>query len=386
MKSPELNYPLPENNDLDKSKESLYMEYGELSPEEQEKMKIVNEQFENPQFVEIPIPGNENEKIKVEYIVLDARDEKKFNNDKTILNVAGFGASYRGQEPFIKLLAVRENKRVINISMPNTGKSDTMPVEFRKWSEEGRSFEQFVEVLNTSFEVIKDKEPKEEKKTTDEISLVGVSKGALVATEMAVKYPDKVKDLVLIHPSGVNNEEGFWSLTKRQALETMSDKKALNKNPEIKLEHKKELEEAYQEMFGKSLQEAYEEAGGEGKFDLQDADTQAHNFHNQSADNINKDGRANIMNNFLWHVWEVTTLAKGGTLEMLPKVKANTYIIYGGDDKLFPPSQVEKIKEKMPNIDIKVFAGMNHNGPYQNSRRYSASVGTFLGKMREEGK
>ena len=52
------------------------------------------------------------------------------------------------------------------------------------------------------------------------------------------------------------------------------------------LQNKKELEDSYKQMFGRSLQEAYEEAGGEGIFDLQDADTQAHDFHNEAAKGV----------------------------------------------------------------------------------------------------
>jgi pimeloyl-ACP methyl ester carboxylesterase len=388
MKSPELNYPLPENNDSDKSKESLDMEYGELSPEEQQKMKIVNEQFDNPKFVEIPIPGNENEKIKVEYVVLDARGEEDIDeNDKTMVYVPGFSGSYRAPEKFIKLMAARENKRVINISLPSTGKSDNMPTESRKWEKSERSFEFYADILNNSFDTIRENEKEDGQKSTEEISLVSSSMGSVVATEMALKYPDKIKDLVLVHPAGIN-EESIFQLAKRFVVEKVRDKKALLTSPKIDPAHKKELEDSYKEMFGKSLQEAYEEAGGDRTFDLQYADTQAHAFNKAAANDILKDGTPNTMKNPLWRAWEAFTIANGAVLKMLPKVKANTYIIYGGNDKLFPSEQIEKIRDNMPstdNVRIDTFPSMGHDSIYQDARKYSASIGTFLDKMRKKG-
>jgi len=386
MKSPE-STPL---SAVEKNK-SLDMGYGELSPEEQERMKIVNEQFKNPQFVEIPIPGNENEKIRVEYVILDARENKSENNleeiDNTMVYIPGFSASYRAPEKFIKLMAVRENKRVINISLPSTGESDPMPTEIRKWKKPDRSFEFYADILNNSLDAIRESEKDDDKPTTDEISLVSASMGSVIATEMAIKYPNKVKDLVLVHPAGVN-EESILQLAKRFVAEKFRDKKTLLQNPEIDSAHKKELEDAYQEMFGRSLQEAYEEAGEDGTFDLQDADTQYHDFNKAAASDVLKDGTPNIIKNPLWRAWEAFTIANGDVLKMLPKVRANTYIIYGGGDKLFPPEQIKKIVDNMPNtqnIRIDTFPSMGHDSIYQEARKYSSSIGTFLDKMRKKG-
>lgn len=390
MRLSEFNYS-SESKSSGENEESFDMEYGELSEEEKAKMKIVNEQFENPKFVEIPMPGNENETMKIEYVVLDARENESENNleetDNTVVYIPGFSASYRAPEKFIKLMAVRENKRVINISLPSTGESDSMPTESRKWKRPERSFEFYADILNNSFDAIREDEKAGAKQSTEKISLVSSSMGSVIATEMAVKYPNKVKDLVLVHPAGVN-EESILQLAKRFVTEKFRDKKTLLQNSEIDPAHKKELEDAYQEMFGRSLQEAYEEAGGERIFDLQDADTQAHDFNKAAAGDILKDGTPNTIKNPLWRAWEAFTIANGDVLKMLPNVKANTYIIYGGNDKLFPTEQIEKIRDNMPkvaNIRIDIFPSMGHDSIYQDARKYSASIGTFLDKMREKG-
>jgi pimeloyl-ACP methyl ester carboxylesterase len=387
-----LRESIPNEEIIEKeSNKDLDMEYGDLSSEEKEKMEIVTEQFNNPQFVEIPMPGNEEEKMKIEYVILDARGDQELkealaSNDRTVVYVPGFNASYRNPQSFTKLMAVRENKRVIIISMPSTGQSDPPPIDWRKWKRSDRSFEPFVDVLNNSLDSIRESEISEQKKTTDEISLVSASMGSMIATEMAAKYPDKVKDLVLMHPAGVN-EEKVLQLAKRFYPEILGGKKVLMQNPEIDLEYKKELEDAYQKTFGKSLQEAYEEAGGEGKFDLQDADTQAHDFSKQVSKNIQIDGTPNTIKNPLWRVWEALSVAKGGILKMLPKVKANIYVIYGASDNLFPSSQVEKMRDKLensPNTKIDIFPSMIHDSIYQDARKYTSSVGAFLNEMRKK--
>lgn len=411
-RSPEMHMPpVDEAAPQEEKKVKPAMEYGELSPEEQKKLEIINEQFDHPKFIEIEAPGVENRKLKIEYVVLDARDENdlthaKEMNDRTVIHIPGFGSSYRANGHYEKLLALKEKKRVIVMSQPSTGHSDDAPDEWRKWSKKDRSFDPISEVLNRSIDAIRQEEEKSGNPiTTPELSVSSSSLGSMYAIDLAIKHPEKVKDLILMHPAGVN-EELPTSLGRRWAKETVMGKggiKAVAKNwlpkslvgedtgvKDIDPAYAAELQSAYEEMFGKSLQQAYEEAGGQGTFDINEAERQDQEFRRAVASSIMADGKiaASRTGGMKWRAWEAFTIAKGGILDKLPQVKANTYVIYGSKDNLFPVEQLPRVKEALTNaatVQTDVFP-THHDDIYQDARKYTANVGGFIDKMRQREK
>jgi len=368
------------------------MEYGELSEQEKEKLQVIHRQFNEPRFVEVAAPGKENEKLNIEYVVLDARNEADMaeavsRGDRTVVHIPGFTSSYRSPEKFVKLMAVRENKRVIVTSLPSTGKSSAAPSDWRTGEKDGNQFAPFAETIDRALDAMRaEEQERNEVKTTPDVSLVSSSMGSIIATELAVRHPEKVRDLVLLHPAGIE-EESVWQLAKRYVAEQTTDKRTLARSAKLDPKYKQELEGAYQKFFGKTLQEAYVEAGGKGIFDLQDADDQSHRFSRGASADILRDGTASTVRNPLWRAWEVFSVIRAGLLKKLDKVKANTYIINGAEDKLVPPSQFKDIESRATQartVRVDEFAGMRHESMYHDARRYSASVGTFLDKMREE--
>ncbi len=408
-RNPEMPMPPVEETVPEKKPAAPAMEYGELTEEEKRKMEIVEGQFNNPQFVEIETPGLEGKKMKVEYVILDARNpddlaNAKEMNERTVIHIPGYGSSYRANEQYEKLMAVREKKRVILISQPSTGGSDMAPQEWRKWSRAERTFEPFAEVINRTIEAIrKQEEVAGQPMTTPELSVSSSSMGSMIAIDFAVKHPDQVKDLVLMHPGGVN-EEGVLALASRyfpetsagkggpiQALKNLFGKGGGQAGLDIDQEKIDEYMRSYEATFGKSMQQAYEEAGGQGTYDFRDAELQDKQFHKNVGRDIGTDSRANALGSFerlKWRIWEAFTIAKGGILDKLPEVKANTYVIYGNKDGLFPAKQMEKVIASLKNALTLITDKFHtrHDDIYSDARKYTSNVGGFFDRMRHKEK
>lgn len=381
------------------------MEYGELSAEENEKMLELDRQFAHPQFVEIEVPGAEGEKMNIEYVVLDVRsDEEKAkaaeNNEHTVVHIPGFGSSYRSPDAFTKLLALREKKRVIVMSQPSTGKSDPAPKGWMKFRRDQRSFAPFAESLSRAVDAIRDLEEKSGNQiTTSELSVSSSSMGSILAAEMAKAHPEQVKDLVLLHPGGVN-EENILRLASRYLPETLGSKLAVSLRKPLSEKDMRELEIAYRLMagrtdnnaiVGKTLQKRFDEAGGEGAFSLQDATRQETDMYKAVTSNIVKDSgantaRGNYREGARLLLWEALTIAKGGMLETLKDVKANTYVVFGSEDKLFPREQMPRVQKALKgneNVRTEILPN-THDEIYQRPRSYTARIGTFLDDMRKK--
>ncbi len=371
------------------------MEYGELSPEEQGKLVELDKQFASPQFVEISTPEFENQHMKIEYVVLDVRtDQEKAeavkNNEHTVVHIPGYGSSLRSPDAFAKLLALREKKRVIVMSQPSTGKSDSAPKEWMKFSRKERSFAPFAESLSRAVDAIRANEAQSGNNlTTEELSVVSSSMGSIIAAEMAKAHPEKVKDLVLLHPGGVN-EENVFQLARRYFPETLGSKIATKRRKPLTDQEMAEMERDYQETFGKSLQQAWEEAGGQGEFSLQDATQQETDMYRAVTKDIIQDSGANTARGRYREglrlvLWEALTIAKGGMLQTLKDIDADTnmYIVYGSEDGLFPKEQMSKAKEALrdnPNVRTEILP-MKHDEIYQRPRDYTGRVGKVLKDM-----
>lgn len=372
------------------------MEYGELSADEKEKLAELDRQFASPQFVEIDTPGIEGERMNIEYVVLDVRtDEEKTqagqNNEHTVVHIPGYGSSLRSPDAFAKLLALREKKRVIVMSQPSTGKSDPAPKEWLKFSRKERSFAPFAESLSRAVDTIRNNEMQSGNSlTTEELSVVSSSMGSIIAAEMAKAHPEKVKDLVLLHPGGIN-EENVLQLAIRYFPETFGSKIATKLRKPLTDHQMDEMKEAFRERFGKSLQQAFEEAGGQGEFSLQDAAQQETDMYRAVTKDIMQDSGANTARGKYREglrllLWEALTIAKGGMQRTLKDIKANTYVVFGGKDGLFPADQMSKAKEALqdnPNVRTEILPTV-HDEIYQRPRDYTGRVGTFLVDMREK--
>ena len=371
------------------------MEYGELSAEEKEKMAELERQFANPQLVEINTPEVEGERMNIEYVVLDVRtDEEKDqaakNNEHTVVHIPGYGSSLRSPDAFAKLLALREKKRVIVMSQPSTGKSDPAPKKWLKFSRDERSFAPFAESLSRAVDAIRTNEAQSGSSlTTEELSVVSSSMGSIIAAEMAKAHPKKVKDLVLLHPGGIN-EENVLQLAVRYLPETFGSKIATKLRKPLTDQQMDEMGKAFQETFGKSLQQTFEEAGGQGEFSLQDATQQETDMYRAARQEIRKKPRANTARGKYREglrllLWEALTIAKGGMQRTLKDIKANTYVVFGGEDGLFPADQMSKAKEALqdnPNVRAEILPTV-HDEIYQRPRDYTGRVGTFLDDMRK---
>jgi len=427
----------------DKKPASPAMEYGELTEVEKRKMEIVEAQFQNPKYVEIEAPGVDGKKLKIQYIVLDARDENDLEhareiNDRTIIHVPGYGSSYRSPEKFVELLAVRGNKRVIVVSEPGHGGSDMSPTEWRKWKHEERSFAPLAEVLNRAIDAIrKEEHAAGDELTTESLSVTSSSKGSFVAEQFAVAHPEKVADAVFFSPAGVEHEpalsfhlfeEGadgkkhfkphFGGLGSRYIPETSESKiETLGRKP-VPDKLLKEFKGAYRETLERSLQTLEQQRSDAKidpeqiikginyirqqmaeleKFDLQTVEQQETDMYQGVTKNIMKDSQLNTwrgkhtkygVEGLIWRVWEAFVLAKGGFLELLPKVKANTYVSFGTADKLFPASQMERVKKLLPQgVNVRThISNMRHDEIYQRPRYHVDEVLSFIGEMRQKEK
>ena len=321
--------------------------YKEVMPKNRSELIESQQKQENKMEIEIG-----EDKLNVEYQILDVRDENEIKKaqekgDKTIVVTPGFPASMRNLKELTKSLAL-EGKKVIVLSFPGFGKSDNPP---EKWL--GRNLlEKQSEVANQLLDKILAQEKQDDQQiTTEQFTVIGPSMGAVLATKLAKNHPERISDLVLLHPAGLPVRQ--IELMMRSPGGSVREKKAIKNKFEGNPEARQKALERFEEM--------------------------------------RLDGAKN------WKGWardkqrltEVKLMAEGraGFAEDIGEFKGNISLISGSEDKLFNPNQLEKIKEcckNAKNVESQIIKGTSHSGPGYDAEEYSKEIVNVLNKWREE--
>lgn len=291
------------------------------------------------------------DKLNVEYQILDLRDENEIiesqeKGDKTIILIQGFPASMRNMEELRKSLALG-GKRVITLSLPGFGNSDNPP---EKWLGK-HLFDKQIEVVNKLLDGIIQKEKASGNQiTTNKFTAIGPSMAAVTATKLAANHPEKIDDLILLHPAGlpVKQMELMMHSPRSSAGDNIAIKKKFKNDPEAQ---------------------------------------------KKALDNLNKmrkDGAKNWRpNRVKQRFTEIKLLSegRGGFLEDIKNFKGNIHLITGTEDKLFRPEQIEKIKQNCNNakrVGSTIIQDTSHAGPCYAAEEYSEVIINQLDNWREE--
>lgn len=161
-------------------------------------------------------------------------------------------------------------------------------------------------------------------KITRQVHLYGVSMGGMIVQNFAIKYPDKVKTLILCATAVKYNSKPLFEAFK--LMEDMTPEQMFLT----------ELPSLYSRSFRKKLSED-KELFGKIKYIRTNNPAKLQDFINQ----------ANIMD-------------EHDTTQLSRKITQPTLIIVGNKDKIIPYSNSVALHENIPNSRLEVFKGLGH--------------------------
>lgn len=274
---------------------------------DKEKLALVEKQLE--QVIVVEVNDRQGRPIKIEGRFINPNPE---NTDpkQTLAIVPGWGSSCVGVADFATHMAMNNERSVVTISMPGTGKSDNIPEE---WLDE-KDFGSEAFVVMQAIEKIR-------KEGGDlggqEFSVMGHSMGGMVATQIACQNPDKIRTLILAHTAGVEREKPV-NLASRFSINAVKESLSYLT---------RWVKSGFDKEWGKKVLAHFGVAGEIGKNVLTDK------------------------NRLMQHLIkkEVGVMSGGGIKEMLKDFGGNLVTVSGTDEHLFSPDQTIEIKEAAAN-------------------------------------
>ncbi|MHA1273430.1 MAG: alpha/beta fold hydrolase [Promethearchaeota archaeon] len=258
-------------------------------------------------------------------------------NDEPLILVHGFGASRLVWRAQVKPLS--EHFKVIIFDNRGAGKSDR--------PNEPYTMEMFADDLNGLMEYLK----------IDKANILGWSLGGMIVQTFAIKYPERVKKLILINtlPRWPGDEKG---------LQMYIDAQIKNYEEKIKDPLKAFFDGAimgFSRQFVKQMKE----------------DPKKKFYGLFSAEDIAKDRATDpatpqdIKNN-------AHALGNFDVVDKLHEIKAETLIICAEKDRQTPKSQNEIIHEKIPNSKLIVIPKVGHDSPFEKAPEINQYIIDFL--------
>jgi pimeloyl-ACP methyl ester carboxylesterase len=179
----------------------------------------------------------------------------------------------------------------------------------------------------------------------DSAHVYGISMGGMIAQEMALRHPEKVRSLILgaTTPGGPNavppEAEALRSLIEQGAAVDRSLNPALLDvlfSPGYLAKHSSELVAAFQ-----------------GMRDYPATSTEAYTA-------------------------QLRAVARHDTYDRLPDIKAPTLVLHGTDDPLLPPANGRILAERIPGAKLVLLEGARHGYPVEKQAEADAAVLEFL--------
>lgn len=253
------------------------------------KLQVIADQLEQVHKTELQIGFN---KLKIEYQILDVYDDKK-EGRRSIIIIPGFPSSFRNLKELNRLLAL-SGQRVIAPSFAGLGQSDNPP---ESWLGPNL-FEKQSEVANQLLRRIG--------KKGWLFAVLGNSMGAVIATKLAKNYPEKISELILMHPAGVGAKQ--TELMMRSPYHFLGQWRSIKNKFKHNLVEQRRIKKAFIRML--------------------------------------KDGAKNLRPDRLKQRFlEIKLMAKGGLLKDIENFSGRIILISGSEDKLFPPKQLKEIEQ-----------------------------------------
>jgi len=178
----------------------------------------------------------------------------------------------------------------------------------------------------------------------DAAHIYGVSMGGMIAQELALRHPQKVKALVLgcTTPGGSNSH--------RRPQKTFE---ALARIPNVSVEEG--LEIVLRLLFTDEFAAAYGQQLREMTLHSFDLRTPRHTVLAQSA-----------------------AIASHNTYDRLPQIGAPTLVIAGGDDELVPSGNSPILAQRIPGAELVMYPKARHGYLYEVAAEATAAVLDFL--------
>lgn len=220
---------------------------------------------------------------------------------------------------FVKLQRELSDKfQVFTIDLPGFGKSD-LP----KWPWEVGDYSQFVNQFTEKLEL-------------GRFYLFGHSFGGRISIKFAVLYPERLKGLILCSSAGIKPKNTF---KKAVFLSVAKAGRILLSIPKIsglkpvarKLLYKAAREHDYEKLNNKIMQESFKKV-------------------------VNEDLKP-----------------------LLSKIKTNTLLLWGMEDKMTPLRDGELMNQKIRNSKMRIFEGVGHRLPYERPGEVAEEIVKFFG-------
>ncbi|MFX0069687.1 MAG: alpha/beta fold hydrolase, partial [Candidatus Hermodarchaeota archaeon] len=183
----------------------------------------------------------------------------------------------------------------------------------------------------------------------EKIHLMGVSMGGMIAQNFVLKYPNKVKTLILYATSA------YWSANK------LID--------EWKQRENMDLDEAFEmELNGLFSKKYISEMKKNKVFYENLKETIMLNNPPSFQDFLNQASAANKTHD---------------SRDLLPKIHQPTLIMSGTDDVIIDPSESEYLNEKLPNSELVLLEGLGHGFIVEDADNVNKITWDFIQKHLE---
>ena len=186
----------------------------------------------------------------------------------------------------------------------------------------------------------------------DEAHILGMSLGSLIAQEIAINYPDRVRKLILVAAYAVGEEMREISEGMRTALG---------------------LEEGYSEEEARNVLNSIDVTRFFTKVTALSFNKRLCRliFVPGSKIYAKKLGCQGIMG-------QLQASANCETLDKLHTIKAPTLVLLGTEDRIMPPHASDVIASKIPNAKLVKIEGGSHGFYIESPRRFNKEVLDFL--------
>jgi pimeloyl-ACP methyl ester carboxylesterase len=235
----------------------------------------------------------------------------------------GFGTQMRAWT--FQITYFKKRVRVISFDNRGTGRSSRPDYPY--------SMELFVKDLDYLLKHLN---------VNEKVFLCGISMGGMIAQQFALKYPKRVKGLILIATSA-----------KADPKDLMERMKIISSfSPEQQLKARTSL------LYSRSFQKRIFEDEQLLRFFLNGMDknrTTLQDYHNQAA-----------------------AIKKHDTREKLEEIPHPTLIIVGSEDRVIPPSHSKYLDKHLENSKLIIFEGFSHGLIVEAAHKVNRTIWKFI--------
>jgi len=269
-------------------------------------------------------------------IVGDANIEYYLEGDgPPLLLVSGFTAqASRWSEPFIRLLQLHFT--TVRYSHRGTGTSDRLAGEISL-----RDLADDAAGLLTELGI-------------EKAHVLGVSMGGMIAQELALNHPQRVKGLVL----GCTTCGGASHSDREGGAVPAAPEVIALLTPQAGLSREEQVRRSWPAVTTPE-------------------------FLDSHRDVMEERLRVSLINPTPIETaqWQMAAVQVFDTFDRLPQIKAPTLVLHGDRDVLVPVANAHALKERIPGAELRIVAGAGHLFTFEFPEESAAAVVEFLAKV-----